>query len=134
MFLAAYMLNVTSLIALAMVISAVLGHIYPVWLNFRAGKGVATALGGLLVILPVWILLVSFLIWLFVFLRTRYVSQSNLILLLLLAIGLGFAFHSLFHFLVGFLLFCLIAWAHRENIERLAHGKEPKADWLRFNY
>ena len=133
-FLARQILGIDLTISLAMIISAVLGHIYPVWLKFRAGKGVASALGGLLIVIPWPFLLVPALAWVCLLVGIRYVSLANLVLLLFLAIGLGFAYQSLFYFLVGLLLFGIIAWAHRENISRLIEGKEPKSEWLKFNY
>ena len=133
-FLAKKILGIDLTISLAMIISAVLGHIYPVWLKFRAGKGVVSALGGLLIVIPWLFLLVPAGIWMCLLAVTGYVSLANLVLLLFLAIGLGFAYQSLLYFLLGFLLFGIIAWAHRENIKLIIDGQERKSDWLKFNY
>lgn len=103
---------------------AFLGHLYPVWLKFNGGKGVATLLGVTLALSPlsgaifavVWIVTVA--IW-------RYSSLGGMLAALsvpLSAIAIGkYAWVPMF---VGFTL--LVLWKHRANIERLLAGEEPK--------
>lgn len=105
-------------------IAAMLGHLYPIWLDFKGGKGVATGLGILLVIS--WLLAaVALLIWLGTALLTRYSSLAALVAtaaLPIIALVLGDA--KLFLF--ALLLATLISLRHIDNIKRLIAGKELK--------
>jgi glycerol-3-phosphate acyltransferase PlsY len=107
---------------------AILGHMYPVWLKFKGGKGVATGLGVFLALAPkaVLIVLVFFLIIVGI---TRYVSLGSIVA----AAVFPFAFYYL-HPQHGTPLIMtmisgvsvLIIWKHRENIRRLVAGTENK--------
>jgi glycerol-3-phosphate acyltransferase PlsY len=109
-------------------LSAILGHMYPVWLKFKGGKGVATGLGVFLALAPkaVLIVLVFFLIIVGI---TRYVSLGSIAA----AVVFPFAFYYL-HPQHGTPLIMtmisavslLIIWKHRENIRRLVAGTENK--------
>jgi acyl phosphate:glycerol-3-phosphate acyltransferase len=106
-------------------IVAILGHIFPVWLGFRGGKGVATGVGVFLILTPVAVLL-SGVLFLIVVVFTRYVSLGSMIgalsmpaLALLLNYGTPLVFTTLFGAL-------LIIYAHRQNIQRLMTGTENK--------
>jgi len=110
--------------ALLAAAAALVGHCYPVWLRFRGGKGVATLLGVVLALhWPVG--LVYALVWIAMLALTRISSLAGLtaaatspvaaaltgrfdLVLLLLALGL------------------IVLWKHRENIDRLLSGTEPK--------
>jgi len=104
--------------------AAFLGHLYPVWLGFRGGKGIATYIGVLLGLAPVMVLLFAA-IWLAMAKITRYSSLSALVATLivpvvLLATGYG---------KVGllFVVMSLITWIkHRANIQRLLAGTESR--------
>ena len=104
-------------------VGAMLGHLYPVWLSFRGGKGVATLLGVLIALL--WpAALVYAAVWLFLLLTVRISSVAGMTAAIsapILALGLHSAF---FPMLLGFAL--LVLWKHRENIARLVRGKEPR--------
>jgi len=110
------------------VISTVLGHIYPVWLRFRAGKGVASALGGVSLVIPGDVVFVLIGLWASAFLSKRYVSLANLVFLLSLPAVFWLRYHSIWLYGFGIVLFCIIAWAHRQNIRDIADGKERKFD------
>jgi len=105
-------------------LGAVLGHIFPVWLSFKGGKGVATYVGVLIAVS--WITALAFgAIWAVAAWTTRYSSLSGLI-------ASGFT-PVLLAFLVGgkaALLFAaltaLVWFMHRANIQRLLAGTEPK--------
>jgi acyl phosphate:glycerol-3-phosphate acyltransferase len=110
--------------ALAAAAGAILGHLYPVWLRFRGGKGVATFLGGLIGI--AWPAAIVFaLVWLAVAAVTRHSSAAALAATALspavaLAIGLEEAA------LVFWALAALVWFKHSANIGRLLNGSEPK--------
>ncbi|NVK47549.1 MAG: glycerol-3-phosphate 1-O-acyltransferase PlsY [Rhodobacteraceae bacterium] len=103
---------------------AMLGHLYPVFLRFKGGKGVATFLGTLLALsLPVGLLACG--TWLLVAVITRYSSLSALIAALLAPIYTAFFYH-LHGALLVLILTGLIFYKHRDNIARLKAGTETK--------
>ena len=109
-------------------LSAVVGHMYPVWLKFKGGKGVATALGVYLALAPKAIV-VAMIVFLVVFILTKYVSLGSI----LSAISFPIAFWFLHQprttpaVLVLITSICaLIVWKHADNIRRLAAGTESK--------
>jgi acyl phosphate:glycerol-3-phosphate acyltransferase len=103
---------------------ALLGHVYPVWLGFRGGKGVATLL-GILLGLQLWpAALVYAAVWLFLLATLRISSLAGMTAAVSAPI-VAFALHSAyFPLLLGFAL--LVLWKHRENILRLTKGTEPR--------
>ena len=113
------------LLHVAVASAAFLGHVFPVWLKFKGGKGVATALGVLLVLLPLSAL-VGFVTWLLVLAATRISSVGSL-LGALLAIGSSFVLGSpLPYSLLGVGLFLAMLYTHRGNIERIVKRKENR--------
>lgn len=103
---------------------AFIGHLFPVWLKFRGGKGVATYIGVLLGLFwPAALIFCA--IWLIVAFATRYSSLSALIASLVAPLVLWWFGHVQ---LAGlFALLTLLLWfAHRENIRRLLGGSESK--------
>lgn len=118
-------LGASSQVLAAVALAAVLGHLFPVFLGFRGGKGVATTLGVVLAAMPA-VGGVLLLLWLLVAAVWRYSSLAALA-----AAGALPALVWLFDgrpvmVLLGALLAALIFWRHRENIERLRHGTEGK--------
>jgi glycerol-3-phosphate acyltransferase PlsY len=110
--------------AMAAALGAFLGHLFPVWLKFRGGKGVAVYIGALLGLL--WPAALAFCaIWLAVAFLSRYSSLSALVASVVTPVllwGLGhLALAALFAVLTLLLLFM-----HRENIKRLLAGNEGK--------
>jgi len=106
-------------------IAAMVGHIFPVWLGFRGGKGVATGVGVFLVLTPVAVL-ISGLLFVIIVVFTRYVSLGSMLgavavpaFAWLLNDGTPLVFTTLFG--AG-----LIIYAHRQNIQRLITGTENK--------
>ena len=104
--------------------AAFLGHLYPVWLSFKGGKGVATALGVLLgVSWPVGIL--AMLTWLAVALSLRYSSLAALVAAAL-APFTSWYFATPGTVLLAVFLAILVFVRHRENISRLLNGTESR--------
>jgi len=105
-------------------LGAFLGHVYPVWLKFKGGKGVATYIGVLLGLF--WPAAAVFgAIWLATAFTTRYSSLSALIAAFLTPIFLWFFGHLALSSLFA-VLTLLLFWTHRENIKRLQAGTEGK--------
>jgi glycerol-3-phosphate acyltransferase PlsY len=102
---------------------AFIGHLYPVWLGFRGGKGVATLLGVLIALL--WpAALVYAAVWIFLLLTLRISSLAGMTAAVSAPI-VAFGLHSsYFLMLLGFAV--LVLWKHRENILRLRKGTEPR--------
>lgn len=104
---------------------AFLGHLFPVWLNFKGGKGVATYIGVLLGLL--WPAALAFCaIWIGVALLSRYSSLSALFASLVTPALALLVFNDRAVALVAVLMTALLLWKHRANIQRLMRGEEPK--------
>jgi glycerol-3-phosphate acyltransferase PlsY len=104
---------------------AVIGHIFPVWLKFKGGKGVATTLGTLLILQPV-VGAASCAIWLATAFITRYSSLSALVAIAAApAISYFFVKDANFTGLCG-IIATLVFFKHRANIARLLKGEEPR--------
>lgn len=111
---------------LALVGAAVfLGHVFPVSMNFRGGKGVATALGIVLFLSPVttFILLVVFSLVVYF---TRYVSLGSLCAAAGLPLMMAFLATSRHFVTLSLVMTFLVFYTHRENIRRLLSGEEKK--------
>ena len=104
-------------------LGAMVGHLYPVWLHFRGGKGVATLLGVLIALL--WqAALVYAVIWILLLLTVRISSVAGMAAAVSAPVVALVSYHDLFPMLLGFAL--LVLWKHRENISRLTRGTEPR--------
>jgi glycerol-3-phosphate acyltransferase PlsY len=105
-------------------IGAFLGHLYPAWLRFKGGKGLAT-LAGIVAVLHWPAILVAGAIWLPVVIVTRYSSLGGI--LAPLSAPVTAAIMGRLDLAILFLGFALlILWTHRANIGRLLEGTEPK--------
>ena len=109
----------------AIALAAFLGHLYPIFLNFKGGKGIATGLGVFLALSPLPAVL-SLLVFGAVVYKWRFVSLGSLSATssfpILLAILNPHRIYIPFAIIVGMLIF----YRHRENIQRLIAGKESK--------
>ena len=111
-------------------ICAVIGHSFPVWLNFRGGKGVATAIGVLFALLPIAALIVCG-VWLVTFEIGRYVSLASVMAAIVLPIFVAamLFLHRLETPVFLYFSLCLMAIVvirHRANLSRLIKGTEPR--------
>ncbi len=114
-------------------LAAVLGHIFPIWANFRGGKGVATLFGMVLAIQPV--VAVSCVgVFLLVLYLTRFVSLSSILASIAFAVFILFIFNeeeTLYRaFAIAVAL--LVILTHQKNITRLLKGNESKVPILKY--
>lgn len=109
--------------------AVVLGHIFPVWLKFKGGKGVATSYGTIFFIWPYYsfaVVLVCAAIWYIIRGTTRYVSLASMVSLSASSLCLAMlGAPSVFIWLAAGLA-ALVIFSHRENIVRLMNGTENK--------
>jgi len=102
---------------------ALVGHLYPVWLKFRGGKGAATLFGILIALLPIAAGIYAAL-WILLLLTTRISSVAGMTAAVSAPVT-AFVLHSTYTLmLLGFAV--LVLWKHRENIARLMKGTEPR--------
>ena len=110
--------------------SSVLGHLYPPWLKFKGGKGVATSAGALLALTPV-ATLIGLAIWIIVFWLTRYVSLASITAAVALPIVI-LVFSSQDQnkgkplFYASACVAAVVILRHRSNLSRLMRGTEPR--------
>ena len=108
-------------------ISAITGHIWPIWLRGKGGKAVATGLGMFLALS--WkVGLVSLGVFLIVLAKTKFVSLSSITAALLLPFFMFFYLGNFMHsyFFISLIIAVLVIWKHRSNITRLLKGEESK--------
>ena len=106
-------------------LTALAGHIWPVWLGFKGGKAVATGLGLFLGLAwPVG--LASFGVFLAVFSLSRYVSLASVLAAISLPLLMAAGTNSNANLVVALVAMLLVLWRHRSNIKRLINGTEPK--------
>lgn len=105
-------------------LGAFLGHLYPVWLKFRGGKGVATYIGILAGLVPQGALVFA-LTWLTVAVWTKYSSLSALVASVVVPVAL-FLRGDTEIAAIAALMTLLILWKHRANIRRLMAGEESQ--------
>jgi glycerol-3-phosphate acyltransferase PlsY len=105
--------------------AAVLGHVFPLYLRFKGGKGVATTFGVVAVLAP-WAALNLALVYVLALAQTRIFSVSALICAWLLPLAMGLFSDSKVYLLLAGGLSGLILVCHRDNLERYFKGEEPR--------
>ena len=103
---------------------AFLGHVFPIWLKFKGGKGVATYI-GILFVINLYLGLIFIIAWFVTFAISKFSSLSSLIASMAIPVYLLFLaqFNQVFFFTI---MFVLIFFTHRENIKRLKNKEETK--------
>lgn len=114
--------ELVALVALA----AFFGHIFPVYLGFKGGKGVASMFGVLIPWAP-WVAVISFAVWLLVFRISRYVSMASMLAGATLPVAAWLLDGSFWLVGTGAILGGVMIMRHHANIRRLMAGEEPKA-------
>ena len=119
------MLVGTPLVMILCGVLAIVGHSLSLFLRFHGGKGVATGLGVILMLMPK-VTVIVFLVWLLLVLATRYVSLGSIVAAALVPVlALVFGYPALY-VVFGVLAAALIIVRHRSNITRLLNGTENR--------
>ena len=106
-------------------LSIFIGHVFPIWLKFKGGKGVASYL-GILFCLDIFTALIFGVVWISVFILFKFSSLSSLLASLTIPI-FHFFYSSNSDYYFYFMMFILIFFTHRENIKRLRNNTESKS-------
>ena len=107
-------------------IAIFLGHVFPIWLKFKGGKGVATYV-GILFCINIYLAAIFIITWFFVFIISKYSSLASMVASLLVPLSSYFFLNDInYYFYI--ILFLLILITHRENIKRLKNNTESKTN------
>ena len=106
-------------------LSIFIGHVFPIWLKFKGGKGVASYL-GILCCLDIFTALIFGIVWISIFVLFKFSSLSSLLASLTIPI-FHFFYNSNSDYYFYFMMFILIFFTHRENIKRLRNNTESKS-------
>ena len=105
-------------------IAVFLGHVFPIWLKFKGGKGVATYV-GILFCVNIYLAVIFIIVWFVVFVMSKYSSLASMVASLLVPLSSYFLLNDInYYFYI--ILFFLILITHRENIKRLKNNTESK--------
>ena len=106
-------------------LSIFIGHVFPIWLKFKGGKGVASYL-GILCCLDIFTALIFGVVWISIFILFKFSSLSSLLASLTIPI-FQFIYNSNSDYYFYFMMFILIFFTHKENIKRLRNNTESKS-------
>ncbi|MGN7291521.1 glycerol-3-phosphate 1-O-acyltransferase PlsY [Rhizobium sp. SAFR-030] len=104
--------------------AAFIGHLFPVWIGFKGGKGVATYIGTLLGVAPAMVLVFAF-VWLSIAKLSRYSSLSALVATLVIPVALWIVGDHKIAVIMA-VMTVITYWKHKANIERLINGTETR--------
>ena len=105
-------------------IAIFLGHVFPIWLKFKGGKGVATYV-GILFCINIYLAVIFMIVWFVVFVMSKYSSLASMVASLFVPLSSYFLLNDInYYFYI--ILFFLILITHRENIKRLKNNTESK--------
>ena len=110
---------------LFVIIAPMIGHIFPIWLNFKGGKAVSTVFAAIFYITK-WKALPFLIIWAIMLKLIKIMSLTNLIIILFVPIWFWIETQSLPYLCLGLFCVIMIYWTHRGNIKRLIEGNEKK--------
>ena len=105
-------------------IAVFLGHVFPIWLKFKGGKGVATYV-GILFCVNIYLAVIFIIVWFVVFVMSKYSSLASMVASLLVPLSSYFLLNDINYYFYIFLFF-LILITHKENIKRLKNNTESK--------
>ena len=113
-------------------IASILGHIFPIWANFKGGKGVATLLGMAVAIQPI-VAACCIGVFLIVLFLTRFVSLSSILAGIAFMVFILFVFNEqpTFYRIFAVMVALMVVLTHQKNISRLINGTESKVPILR---
>lgn len=107
-------------------VTPILGHIFSIFLKFKGGKGVSSTFGLLSAVFGWKFTLIWFIIWLALLAITRYMSLTNIIMLLSTPFIFWHRFHTPFSVIFAVFLILLISITHLKNIKKILKGEENK--------
>ena len=111
-------------------IMAMVGHIFPVWLGFKGGKGISTSAGVMIALFPIWVFLFGLTMWGILFFATRYVSVASIAAAISLPVGSAVLWAmgqcDAVRTSIAAAMCVLAVWRHKPNIQRLLAGTEKK--------
>ncbi len=105
-------------------IAVFLGHVFPIWLKFKGGKGVATYI-GILFCINIYLAIIFIIVWLVVFVISKYSSLASMVASFFVPLSSYFLTNDInYYFYI--ILFFLILITHKKNIKRLKNNTESK--------
>ncbi len=118
---------------IALGLASVLGHVFPIWANFKGGKGVATLFGMALAIQPI-VALLCIIVFLFVLYLTRFVSLSSVLAGVSFMVFILFVYNAEEPYYRGFAIVValMVVLTHQKNISRILNGTESKVPILKY--
>lgn len=106
-------------------IAAMIGHIYPLYFKFKGGKGVATAIGGILAI-NFLVGLIAVIAWIIVLVVFRYASLASIVAIICAPLFAAFVHSG--YYVALLIMAAIVIWRHWDNIDRLMKHQEDKVD------
>lgn len=119
-------LHYSGWLAAAAGLAAFIGHLWPIWLSFQGGKGVATGFGVGVILTP-WLALISLATWLIISIASGYVSLGSCVGTVLLALQMLVTSQPLPYILAVTIMAALVCWRHRSNFQNIRAGTERKS-------